>query len=738
MEARKQSTDYQKAIVQKLTSLAHYNIDISFITADPFAEVNTPIQSQQTEHKRECNFPSYRQYLTTLRKHSTPDLFLNYLNELLELVPKKQTVYFATRSERTQIEARKLWVDVVSKTNKINAEWMLPNLPANRSNEFKLGPEVKQPVAERKLELAQVARKNEVMRRLKRLGFRDNTEKVFDACIDYLQFNTKLVVTFNARFLNNPTGLLDFQMLNFFEGRIHRTTSSYKNSRVRTEIELFDYLPDEKPLNLRNQFLKNLSARPRYGALMLLDENHTIECISNYGTSFIVLSHSIKPNCLFLPMDSMEARTHYGKKLTPCGFFHLDILLLQGTDAFVSTLAERVTKGVLPLAYKPQYKGIFGEGDFSYIEALLPAFDLMDCNVVEHIYINPNEYKITHEEREIFARRNIILTNLERNPYPLQCALFMQFLNSNSISSITESLEKFPLLLFVTNRSGMEPIHIAARRGFASLVELFLKKGANPNKLASDGKTAIHYAVESGNLDTIQVLCQYKLTNLNQKNNEGESALFIAVRNGNVKIVAFLLQIEGIDLNGARTPGDGKTILEMAIQNEAWEIFEVLQTAKLKMPHEAKKTEEEIKTIVRQEVVATKQEKFERGAFLKFKELFESEIKGYSSLSTFKNQAISNVRDILKCLEEKPINHRAEIALGCLISEIEKCIIGHENTFLKLRSQSNLVLRMQKVKENYLKFLNSQGFNIDLMSDAKLKSTYESFSHYSVLKGLFG
>lgn len=70
------------------------------------------------------------------------------------------------------------------------------------------------------------------------------------------------------------------------------------------------------------------SARPRYAALFLFDENHPIEAITNYGSSFAVLNDRVKLNTLYNPYDSMAASFRSEKSsIEPCTFHHLEYLL---------------------------------------------------------------------------------------------------------------------------------------------------------------------------------------------------------------------------------------------------------------------------------------------------------------------------------------------------------------------------------------------------------------------------
>ncbi len=63
---------------------------------------------------------------------------------------------------------------------------------------------------------------------------------------------------------------------------------------------------------------------------------------------------------------------------------------------------------------------------------------------------------------------------------------------------------------FLPSQGNWTPLHYAAEKGYTDIVELLLKKGANPNiKTNKDGKTPLSIARESGNRQIIELLIRY-------------------------------------------------------------------------------------------------------------------------------------------------------------------------------------------------------------------------------------
>ena len=56
------------------------------------------------------------------------------------------------------------------------------------------------------------------------------------------------------------------------------------------------------------------------------------------------------------------------------------------------------------------------------------------------------------------------------------------------------------------NKEGWTPLHYASTKGQAAMVKLLLSKGALPNDISPEGNTALFMAVQTENLETVQLL----------------------------------------------------------------------------------------------------------------------------------------------------------------------------------------------------------------------------------------
>jgi ankyrin repeat protein len=99
----------------------------------------------------------------------------------------------------------------------------------------------------------------------------------------------------------------------------------------------------------------------------------------------------------------------------------------------------------------------------------------------------------------------------------------------------------------------MTGLHLAVYFGVEAVVKLLLE---NVNSKASDGRTPLHWAPESGHPETAQLLLE-KGANVNATDGDGSTPLHWASLNGHLETAELLLE-KGADVNVAtrteRTP----------------------------------------------------------------------------------------------------------------------------------------------------------------------------------------
>ena len=112
------------------------------------------------------------------------------------------------------------------------------------------------------------------------------------------------------------------------------------------------------------------------------------------------------------------------------------------------------------------------------------------------------------------------------------------------------------------NANNRTPLHKAARRGNADVVEILIKKGANINAIALEDYTPLHFAVVSDDLDTLRILTNANSDNLYAFNIHGYTPLHNAVKLRSTTSVKYF--IDEAKMNIMTKTKDGKTPLDIS------------------------------------------------------------------------------------------------------------------------------------------------------------------------------
>ena len=146
-------------------------------------------------------------------------------------------------------------------------------------------------------------------------------------------------------------------------------------------------------------------------------------------------------------------------------------------------------------------------------------------------------------------------------------------LDFSGTSEIIDLIRKHGGMTGVELRSGMTPLHQAARDGHKEIVEQLIDKGADVNAKRGDRRTPLHFAATSGHKEIVELLIAAG-ADVNAKNDWGWTPLTYAAINDHEEI-AELLIAKGADVN-AKDDG-GETPLDFAIRNEQTEIADLLR-----------------------------------------------------------------------------------------------------------------------------------------------------------------
>jgi len=142
------------------------------------------------------------------------------------------------------------------------------------------------------------------------------------------------------------------------------------------------------------------------------------------------------------------------------------------------------------------------------------------------------------------------------------------------VAVLKGNLEITRILLEHNASSGKSSTHIvaAARFGFVDLLQRFVAMGEDINVMADNGESPLHVASGSGNVATVQYLCEHGAI-LDCQDNNGNTALHVAVSNGHLDATRILVE-EGANLCAADE--SGSTALHIAAKGGYLNIVQYL------------------------------------------------------------------------------------------------------------------------------------------------------------------
>ena len=145
-------------------------------------------------------------------------------------------------------------------------------------------------------------------------------------------------------------------------------------------------------------------------------------------------------------------------------------------------------------------------------------------------------------------------------------------LDFSGTREIIDLIRKHGGMTGVELRSGMNPLHQAARDGHKEIVEQLIAKGVDVNAKRGDRRTPLHFAATSGHKEIVELLMS-KGANVNEEGVSGNTPLHDAAEEGHKEIVELFIA-KGANVN-AKTRF-GTTPLHGATYQGHKEIVELL------------------------------------------------------------------------------------------------------------------------------------------------------------------
>ena len=275
-----------------------------------------------------------------------------------------------------------------------------------------------------------------VLEKLDAAEIKGDLEKIYQQMCTYLQQNTKIVLAFKAQEVmqNMPVSLAYLNLSEINALKLQQDRERHQYDRSEVENITFSYLKD-----MRAHFNKTMQARPRYAYFTFIDEtNYPKPLTNNFGLSYFILRDVMKFNSLFVPENVINNFKARSTPIRPCTYFHFDVLLSQASETLLLGVAHAVT-GQLP-HYQIRENAKFE------MQAYIPSIELFNQDVVERLYVSPDEYKMSEAEIAFLNEHGIKATNVGTHAYAQEEMQIEAAALADDVETIQRIMRQHPFL----------------------------------------------------------------------------------------------------------------------------------------------------------------------------------------------------------------------------------------------------------------------------------------------------
>lgn len=171
------------------------------------------------------------------------------------------------------------------------------------------------------------------------------------------------------------------------------------------------------------------------------------------------------------------------------------------------------------------------------------------CEILDDYFVNECDLTVTCSEKSDIRRDNELFKIAMSHMFLDELTKFKNFIENNMgiINKISDD--------------GLYLLHIACYAKKYEFVLFLLLSNANPNNRDNQNKTAVHYAVISGDTSIINILTLYG-ADLDIQDSDGDTSLHYAVSNNDYEMIKTLIRY---NINPLITNNNNMTALNYAV-----------------------------------------------------------------------------------------------------------------------------------------------------------------------------
>ncbi|MCW8398062.1 ankyrin repeat domain-containing protein [Legionella sp. PATHC038] len=315
--------------------------------------------------------------------------------------------------------------------------------------------------------------------------------------------------------------------------------------------------------------------------------NKEIKAAKNLDEKLYVIAKHIRQYEVLHPFKDANGRTFVNNLLNillmqqglpPATFYEPNVFDLYSADQLVVVIKEAILNTVEILEHNKKGISLYGysetlEDKAKFMEMLdSPSYqEIRDIDFsfsdIGRLYDNTRECLEPLKKKYPLHRGAIYLSE----PRDINELVF-----ASDEAQINECIKQGAPPIYV----GKAPIHLAVMMHNIAMIDALIANKADLSIQDYDGKTALHYAAESGNMQimgkilTVILSQKNALAVLNAKDNQGKTAFHYAAEYGNPELVVALTSTDEIQIN--ETDKRGSSPIFLAYKNHKQEVFEKL------------------------------------------------------------------------------------------------------------------------------------------------------------------